>query len=45
MPLFLSVPQASVSCSNIDLLPDIVFNINGHSFALPPSAYVMKVCV
>ncbi|XP_073324650.1 pepsin A-like [Pagrus major] len=33
---------ASVSCSNVKLLPDIVFNINGYSFALPPSAYVMK---
>ncbi|XP_044022002.1 pepsin A-like isoform X2 [Siniperca chuatsi] len=34
--------DAVVSCSNTNLLPDIVFNINGYSFALPPSAYVMK---
>ncbi|XP_062324739.1 pepsin A-like [Osmerus eperlanus] len=29
-----------VSCENIDVMPDIVFNINGYSFSLPPSAYV-----
>ncbi|XP_070697729.1 pepsin A-like [Pempheris klunzingeri] len=34
--------DAIVSCSNTKLLPDIVFNINGYSFALPPSAYVSK---
>ncbi|XP_028432195.1 pepsin A [Perca flavescens] len=34
--------DAAVSCSNTDLLPDIVFNINGYSFALPPSVYVIK---
>lgn len=31
-----------VSCSTTDLLPDVVFNINGYSFTLPPSAYVIK---
>ncbi|XP_040889733.1 pepsin A-like [Toxotes jaculatrix] len=34
--------DASVSCSNMNLMPDIVFNINGYSFSLPPSAYIMK---
>ncbi|XP_037640287.1 pepsin A-like [Sebastes umbrosus] len=34
--------EAVVSCSNTDLLPDIMFNIDGYSFALPPSAYVIK---
>lgn len=38
------VSQATVSCAVTDLLPDVVFNINGYSFALPPSAYVIKVC-
>ncbi|XP_040059424.2 pepsin A [Gasterosteus aculeatus] len=34
--------DATVSCAVTDLLPDVVFNINGYSFALPPSAYVIK---
>ncbi|XP_029287594.1 pepsin A-like [Cottoperca gobio] len=34
--------DAAVSCSNTDLLPDIVFNIHGYNFALPPSTYVIK---
>ncbi|KAM4613771.1 pepsin A-like [Polymixia lowei] len=34
--------NAIVSCSNMDLMPDIVFNINGYGFSLPPSAYVRK---
>uniref|UniRef100_A0A3P8THU8 Peptidase A1 domain-containing protein n=1 Tax=Amphiprion percula TaxID=161767 RepID=A0A3P8THU8_AMPPE len=34
---------AAVSCFNTHLLPDIVFNINGYSFSLPPTAYVIKV--
>ncbi|XP_067088610.1 pepsin A-like [Osmerus mordax] len=29
-----------LSCENIDAMPDIVFNINGYSFSIPPSAYV-----
>ncbi|XP_008287656.1 pepsin A-like [Stegastes partitus] len=33
---------AAISCSFINLLPDVVFSINGYSFSLPPSAYVMK---
>uniref|UniRef100_A0A3Q1GHM4 Pepsin A-like n=1 Tax=Acanthochromis polyacanthus TaxID=80966 RepID=A0A3Q1GHM4_9TELE len=33
---------AAVSCFNTNLLPDIVFNINGSSFSLPPAAYIMK---
>uniref|UniRef100_A0A3B4U913 pepsin A n=1 Tax=Seriola dumerili TaxID=41447 RepID=A0A3B4U913_SERDU len=38
----ISVSQAAVTCSNMNLLPNIVFNINGYSFSLPPSAYVIK---
>ncbi|GLD64450.1 pepsin A-like protein [Lates japonicus] len=34
--------DAAVSCSSMNLLPDIVFNINGYSFSLPPSAYIIK---
>ncbi|KAM9362269.1 pepsin A-like [Symphorus nematophorus] len=33
---------AAVSCDNVKFLPDIVFNIHGHSFPLPSSAYVTK---
>uniref|UniRef100_A0A8C2XK76 pepsin A n=1 Tax=Cyclopterus lumpus TaxID=8103 RepID=A0A8C2XK76_CYCLU len=35
--------DATVSCGVTHFLPDVVFNINGYSFALPPSAYVLKV--
>ncbi|KAG8007826.1 Pepsin A-5 [Nibea albiflora] len=34
--------DVAVACTSTDLLPDIVFNIHGYSFALPPSAYVTK---
>ncbi|XP_029907485.1 pepsin A-like [Myripristis murdjan] len=34
--------EAVVSCSNLNVMPDIVFNINGYSLSLPPSAYVMQ---
>ncbi|KAF7670168.1 hypothetical protein LDENG_00068150 [Lucifuga dentata] len=34
--------DAVVSCDNVNFLPDIVFNINGYSFSLPPSAYITK---
>ncbi|XP_035517617.1 pepsin A-like [Morone saxatilis] len=34
--------NAALSCTNTNQLPDVVFNINGYSFALPPSSYVMK---
>ncbi|KAK9529049.1 hypothetical protein VZT92_013166 [Zoarces viviparus] len=34
--------DATVSCVIANLLPDVVFNINGYSFALPPSAYVVQ---
>uniref|UniRef100_A0A8C2XH80 pepsin A n=1 Tax=Cyclopterus lumpus TaxID=8103 RepID=A0A8C2XH80_CYCLU len=34
--------DATVSCGVTHFLPDVVFNINGYSFALPPSAYVLK---
>jgi len=29
-------------CSNIDQLPNLVFNLGGHNFALPGSAYVIR---
>ncbi|XP_036386801.1 pepsin A-like [Megalops cyprinoides] len=31
-----------VSCSNINRMPDISFNINGYSFTVPASAYVSQ---
>jgi len=31
------------SCSNLDVLPDLVFNLGGQKFSLPPSAYVAKM--
>ncbi|XP_026203206.1 pepsin A-like [Anabas testudineus] len=34
--------NADVSCSNINLLPNIVFNINGYTFSLTPSVYIIK---
>uniref|UniRef100_A0A3B4UAJ3 pepsin A n=1 Tax=Seriola dumerili TaxID=41447 RepID=A0A3B4UAJ3_SERDU len=36
--------DAAVTCSNMNLLPNIVFNINGYSFSLPPSAYSASGC-
>ncbi|XP_026161789.1 pepsin A-like [Mastacembelus armatus] len=34
--------DAVVGCRNVNLLPDIVFNMNGWSFSLPPSAYIIQ---
>ncbi|CAL8381932.1 unnamed protein product [Boreogadus saida] len=34
--------QASVGCSNIGVMPDLVFNIGGNAFHLPASAYVQQ---
>ncbi|KAM6948105.1 pepsin A-like [Lycodopsis pacificus] len=34
--------DATVNCVIANLMPDVVFNINGYSFALPPSAYVIQ---
>ncbi|XP_030632480.1 pepsin A-like [Chanos chanos] len=34
--------DAIVSCSNIDLMPDVIFQINGYTFSLPASAYVYQ---
>uniref|UniRef100_A0A667WZG3 pepsin A n=1 Tax=Myripristis murdjan TaxID=586833 RepID=A0A667WZG3_9TELE len=31
-----------VGSCNLNVMPDIVFNINGYSLSLPPSAYVMQ---
>ncbi|CAL8338734.1 unnamed protein product [Merluccius merluccius] len=33
--------EAIVSCSNIGVMPDLVFNIHGYSFSFPASAYVL----
>ncbi|XP_068964402.1 gastricsin-like [Petaurus breviceps papuanus] len=32
-----------VSCSNIQSLPTLTFNINGVDFSLPPSAYILSL--
>ncbi|KAK5872409.1 hypothetical protein PBY51_013116 [Eleginops maclovinus] len=34
--------ETFVSCSNMNILPEIMFNINGYNFALPPSAYIIQ---
>ncbi|KAJ8412042.1 hypothetical protein AAFF_G00143090 [Aldrovandia affinis] len=34
--------DVTVTCSNIDKMPDLNFNINGHSFTIPASAYVQQ---
>eukprot|EP00747_Dinoflagellata_sp_TGD_P030335 gnl/TRDRNA2_/TRDRNA2_134556_c0_seq3.p1 gnl/TRDRNA2_/TRDRNA2_134556_c0~~gnl/TRDRNA2_/TRDRNA2_134556_c0_seq3.p1 ORF type:complete len:526 (-),score=70.33 gnl/TRDRNA2_/TRDRNA2_134556_c0_seq3:84-1661(-) len=39
-PLFEAVEE---DCSNIDQLPDLVFDLDGKRFVLPPAAYVMEV--
>eukprot|EP00747_Dinoflagellata_sp_TGD_P030333 gnl/TRDRNA2_/TRDRNA2_134556_c0_seq1.p1 gnl/TRDRNA2_/TRDRNA2_134556_c0~~gnl/TRDRNA2_/TRDRNA2_134556_c0_seq1.p1 ORF type:complete len:524 (-),score=57.04 gnl/TRDRNA2_/TRDRNA2_134556_c0_seq1:84-1655(-) len=39
-PLFEAVEE---DCSNIDELPDLVFDLDGKRFVLPPAAYVMEV--
>lgn len=30
-------------CSNLDELPDLVFELGSHNFSMPPSAYVIQV--
>jgi len=37
------IAQIKEDCSNLHELPDLTFELDGHSFALPPSAYVLKV--
>ncbi|XP_041936336.1 pepsin A-like [Alosa sapidissima] len=37
-----SLSTASVQCGNIGNMPDITFNIHGHAFTLPASAYVRQ---
>uniref|UniRef100_A0A667X173 pepsin A n=1 Tax=Myripristis murdjan TaxID=586833 RepID=A0A667X173_9TELE len=34
--------KTAANCVNLNVMPDIVFNINGYSLSLPPSAYVMQ---
>ncbi|NXD16633.1 PEPA protein, partial [Nothocercus nigrocapillus] len=34
--------EGEISCSSISSLPDIVFNINGYSFPVPASGYILE---
>lgn len=35
--------QATVNCGDIQSMPEVIFNINGQAFTIPPSAYVSQV--
>ncbi|XP_075568406.1 LOW QUALITY PROTEIN: pepsin A-like [Pelecanus crispus] len=35
--------NGQISCSAISSLPDVVFNIHGNAFAVPPRAYVIEM--
>lgn len=35
--------QASVSCQNIQSMPEVTFTLNGNAFTIPASAYVSEV--
>merc|ERR1719433_783276 len=35
--------ELNFDCSNLDVLPDLEFEMDGHKFSLPPSAYVAKL--
>lgn len=37
--------QYVVDCSTAQNLPTIAFTTNGMSFPLPPSAYILSVCI
>ncbi|XP_076857363.1 pepsin A-like [Brachyhypopomus gauderio] len=34
--------EATVSCSNVQSLPEITFTINGYSFTIPPSSFISQ---
>uniref|UniRef100_A0A8B9Z406 pepsin A n=1 Tax=Buteo japonicus TaxID=224669 RepID=A0A8B9Z406_9AVES len=34
--------NGAISCSAVNTLPDVVFQINGNAFSVPPSAYVIE---
>jgi hypothetical protein len=36
------IQSVKADCSNIDQLQDLVFNLAGHQFVMPPSAWVVK---
>uniref|UniRef100_A0A8B9NQ23 pepsin A n=1 Tax=Accipiter nisus TaxID=211598 RepID=A0A8B9NQ23_9AVES len=35
--------NGAISCSAVNTLPDVVFQINGNAFSVPPSAYVIEM--
>lgn len=37
--------QYAVNCNSVQNLPTISFTINGISFPLPPTAYILNVCI
>lgn len=37
------IPQVKEDCSNLHQLPTLLFDLGGHTFRLPPRAYVMKI--
>jgi len=43
MQLSQLIPQIAEDCSNLQELPPLLFNVDGHDFELPPEAYVMRV--
>jgi len=41
--VFEIIQQIKYDCSNLDKLPDLVIDLGGHKFAMPPSAYVVQL--
>uniref|UniRef100_A0A663EZY8 pepsin A n=1 Tax=Aquila chrysaetos chrysaetos TaxID=223781 RepID=A0A663EZY8_AQUCH len=37
--------NGAISCSAVNTLPDVVFQINGKTFSVPPRAYVIEVSI
>jgi len=43
VPMILKIAKSiKQDCSNIDQLHDLVFDLGGHRFALPPAAYIVQ---
>lgn len=38
-----TIHAIEMDCSNLDSLPDLVFNLGEHKFVLPPSGYVIQL--
>uniref|UniRef100_A0A8B9Y8C5 Peptidase A1 domain-containing protein n=1 Tax=Bos mutus grunniens TaxID=30521 RepID=A0A8B9Y8C5_BOSMU len=38
-----ATPRYYVSCSAVNILPSIIFTINGVNYPVPPRAYILKV--